>query len=99
MPRRDNRNNPLNIRIVAGTLPKSVTPHRYLTRLLEHIRTGRALPPKWEVTVYWQNPNSRGITRIERGDDFESVVSESRSGFVEIMARMIERRLRHLEEE
>ena len=59
MPRKDNRNNPLQIRVKALSVPKSVSPTRYLERLMQNISEGRPLPNGWDVRVMWRNPKTK----------------------------------------
>ena len=98
MPRKDNKNNPLQIRIRAVSLPKGVTPEKYHERLLAVIHEGAALPRGWNVEIHWRNPSTKvGATKQWRSDDFESAIDESRSGFVAAVSVALSRRLRRME--
>jgi hypothetical protein len=95
MPRKNNENNPLQIKLRAKSLPKSVTPKRYYQRLLQHLTEGKPLPPLWDVELSWRNPKTKqGLTKRWRSDDFESAVSDSREGFNMLLHDAIRRRLR-----
>jgi hypothetical protein len=100
MPRKNNDNNPLQIKLRVDSLPKSVTPKRFYQRLMEFIRTGRELPPRWEVSVAWRNPGTKrrpGNTTYKwNSGDFETVVSDSREGFVSLLYGALSRRLRRM---
>ena len=95
MPRKNNDNNPLQIRLRAISLPR-VKPQTYYRRLMQVITEGRPLPESWNVELHWRNPNVKhGLTKRWRKDDFESAVSDSRDGFNmllhDALARMIQR--------
>lgn len=97
MPRKDNSNNPLQIRLRARSLPKGVSPKRYLQRLIKHMTEGQPLPESWDVELGWRNPKTKhGMTRKWRYDDFESAVSDSREGFNALLHDVLVRRLRRL---
>ncbi len=97
MPRKDNRNNPLGIRIRPFSIPKSISSVSFFARLFqaceERLRNGFAfpLPPAWDVRLWWINPRSRGATRHWRWDDFIEAINESRDGFVEIVKQIVGR--------
>ena len=96
--RKDNRNNPLQIRIQAASIPKSVRPETYLQRLMQNITEGRELPPKWDVRIHWRNPGTRhGLTKQWRYDSFEDAIAESRPVFGEIVYGALQHQLRNLE--
>jgi len=95
MPRKNNDNNPLQIRLRVKSLPKSVTPKKLYQRLIENIREGRPLPPLWDVELWWRNPKTKhGLTKTWRSDDFESAVSDSREGFNMLLFDALSRKLR-----
>ena len=94
MPRKDNSDNPVRIRVYAVSLPKRVTPKLYLQRLINVIDGRATMPPTWDVRLEWQNPRSSGITRFVREDDFESAVTESREGFNSIVRAQLVHMLR-----
>lgn len=95
MGRKTNRSNPLEIGLRARSLPKGVTPRKYFARLLEHMKTGRALPESWEVDILWRNRRTvGGRTRNWQADNFEDAVADSREGFNLLLASILERKLR-----
>lgn len=95
MGRKTNRNNPLELALRARSLPKGVTPKKYFARLLDHIKTGRPLPASWDVDIGWRNRRTvSGRTRRWQFDPFEDAVSDSREGFVALLADIITRKLR-----
>jgi len=95
MPRKTNRNNPLQIALRAKSLPKGVTPKKYFGRLLDHIRFGTPLPSSWDVVVGWRNPGTKsGRTKRWQFDEFEDAVSDSREGFNALLYDVIERKFR-----
>lgn len=97
MPRKDNRNNPLQIRLRARNLPKGVSVKRYHQRLIEHLTDGRPLPSSWDVELMWRNPKTKqGLTKRWRSDDFESAVADSREGFNALLHDILVRRLRRM---
>ena len=98
MPRKSNRNNLLQIRVKARSIPKSVKPKRYLQILLDVIDGRRNdVPPLWDVALFWRNPGTKhGLTRLWREDSFTDAVNESRSGFVQIVRSELVRLLRRL---
>jgi hypothetical protein len=97
MARKDNSKNPLQISMRAISLPRGTSPKKYLTRLLQHIKTGDPLPPSWDVEISWRNPGVHsGRSKNWQTDDFESAVSESSDGFNSIVAEAIHRKLRRL---
>lgn len=99
MPRKDNENNPLQIRVRVISLPKSVTPKAFHQRLIQVITEGRSLPWSWQVEVGWRNPGTKhGLTKKWRFDDFESAVSDSREGFNMLLHDALMRRLRRIME-
>ena len=99
MPRKDNRDNPLQIGLRVISLPK-VSPKRFHQRLIQFIDEGRPLPSSWQVEVRWRNPKTKhrpqNATWKWQTDDFESAVSESadRGGFNMILRDALVRRLR-----
>ena len=97
MPRKNNDNNPLQIRLKARSLPRNLSPKRYYQRLLEHMSEGRPLPRSWEVDIGWRNPGTKhGRTKKWQYDNFEDAVSDSREGFNFLLRDAILRRLRRL---
>jgi hypothetical protein len=97
MPRKNNRNNPLQIRVRARSLPKGVSVKRYLQRLIQHMTEGKPLPESWQVDIGWRNPKTKlGFTKNWRYDDFESAVADSREGFNALLHDILVRRLRRL---
>lgn len=97
MPRKNNDNNPLQVKLKAKSLPRGLSPKRYYQRLAQFITEGRSLPESWEVDVYWRNPGTKhGLTKRWRSDDFESAVSDSREGFNALLLDAIYRRIRRL---
>lgn len=97
MPRRSNINNPLQLRIQAVSLPKRMTPEKYLRRLIQAIDTGEALPRTWDVQLHWRNPGTRvGVTKRWRKDAFLDAIQESRAGFVDIVRGELVARLRRI---
>lgn len=98
MPRKDNYNNPLNIRVQAVSLPKKTSPKLYLQKLLRFIDNGEPLPRSWDVRLHWQNPETRaGRTKDWQEDYFQDAIENSRSGFVGIVRGSILRQLRRLQ--
>lgn len=97
MPRKTNKNNPLQVRMRARSLPKGTTPKKYLQRLIQHITEGRPLPESWDVEIGWRNPETKiGRTRKWRYDGFEDAISDSREGFVSLIQDVLVRRLRRI---
>jgi hypothetical protein len=97
MPRKNNKNNPLQIRVRARSLPKGVSVKRYLQRLIQHMTEQKPLPESWDVELSWRNPKTKvGLTKRWRSDDFESAVSDSREGFNDLLHQILVRRLRRL---
>jgi len=95
--RKNNDNNPLQIKLRVNSLPKSITPKKFYRRLMAVIKEGRDLPPSWDVEIYWRNPGTRhGLTKRWRSDDFVSAVSDSREGFNAILYDVLSRRLRRM---
>lgn len=95
MPRKNNRNNPLQLSLKARSLPKGVTPKKYFGRLLDHIRFGTPLPASWNVEVSWRNPGTKsGRTRRWQTDNFEDAVADSREGFNALLYDAIYRKFR-----
>src|SRR5262245_43007237 len=91
MARKDNSRNPLQLRIEAVSVPKSVRPETYVQRLMDTITEGRELPSQWDVRLHWRNPGVKhGLTRRWRVDSFEDAVRESRSGFNSILLWTLE---------
>ena len=94
MPRKNNDNNPLQIKLRAKSLPRTVTPTKYYQRLLQFLTEGRELPRAWIIELHWRNPGTKhGMTKRWRFDDFESAVSDSRAGFNALLEDAIRRRL------
>jgi len=99
MARKNNDNNPLQIKLRVNSLPKRVTPEIFYTRLIEAIQGKRDLPPLWDVEIGWRNPGTRyGLTREWRYADFETVVSDSREGFNMLLLDVLVRRLRRMQQ-
>lgn len=97
MARKNNLKNPLQISLRAESLPKSVSPAKYLRRLLLNIQTGTPLPYGWDVTLGWRNPKVHaGRSKRWQYSDFESAIAESSDGFNSIVATAIIRKLRKL---
>jgi len=97
MARRDNTNNPLQIRIEAVSIPRGTKPRVYLSKLIQAIDTGQDLPRGWDVQLHWRNPHTiSGATRNWRQDDFVDAVADSRPGFNDIVRNAILKRLRRL---
>lgn len=99
MPRKNNDNNPLQIRLRVKSLPKYVTPRKLYQRLMQNISDGKDIPESWDVEVWWRNPKTKhGQTKRWRSDDFASAVSESadRGGFNTILYDALSRRLRRV---
>lgn len=97
MPRKNNENNPLQVRLKAKSLPKNLSPERYYARLMQVISEGRPLPESWDVEIHWRNPGTKhGVTKRWRSDDFESAVSDSREGFNALLYDALSRRLRQI---
>lgn len=94
MPRKDNSDNPLQIRVEALSVPKGTTARVYLSRLIRAIDTGEDLPRGWQVLLHWRNPRSGGKTRNWRNDDFVDAVADSRPGFNGIVRRALVAQLR-----
>jgi hypothetical protein len=97
MPRKNNDNNPLQIKLRAKSLPRNLSPRRFYQRLIQVITEGKSLPPSWDVELYWRNPNVKhGLTKRWRSDDFESAVSDSRDGFNILLHDALLRKLRKM---
>jgi len=95
MARKDNTNNPLQIRVEAVSVPRGTSPRKYLTELIRAIDTGSDLPRGWDVRLHWRNPNTlSGLTRNWRNDDFVDAVADSRPGFNSIVRNALVKRLR-----
>ena len=97
MARKNNDNNPLQIKLRVESLPKSVTPKRFHQRLIQFMKDGTELPSKWIVNIGWRNPKTHhGKTRQWQWDDFESAVSASGDGFNSILLSVLQSRLRRM---
>lgn len=95
MPRKDNSKNPLEIRIEAISVPRRMTPEKYLKALLKTTRTGADLPRGLEVEIHWRNPNTKkGNTKHWRSDEFQDALSESTPGFRGVVYESILKQLR-----
>ena len=95
--RKNNNNNPLQVKLKVLSLPKGVSAKRFNQRLIEHIDEGRPLPRSWDVEISWRNPKTKhGATKRWRSDPFEDAIADSRSGFVSLMRDVLVRRLRRL---
>lgn len=95
MARKNNDNNPLQVRLRARSLPKNLKPLRYYQRLMQFIKDGTALPSSWDVEIGWRNPKTKyGHTRVWRYDNFEDAVSDSREGFNALVYDALARQLR-----
>ena len=95
--RKNNDNNPLQIRLKARSLPRNLSPKRYYQRLIQAITEGRELPASWVVEIGWRNPGTKhGRTKRWQYDDFESAVADSREGFNMLLHDALLRRLRKL---
>lgn len=96
MARKNNENNPLQIRVKAASLPRGVTPRRYVGVLLDFIDGDRdELPMGWDVRLAWRNPRTiSGRTKHWQVDSFEDAIGESRSGFVSIVRSALVRALK-----
>ena len=98
MARKNNDNNPLQVRLRVDSLPKTVTPEIFHKRLIQFITEGRELPYRWEVRVGWRNPGTKhGLTKKWRYADFETAVSDSREGFNMLLHDALLRRLRRIQ--
>lgn len=97
MARKDNANNPLQIRIEAISVPRGTKPRAYLSNLIRAIDGGYDLPRGYEVRLHWRNPNTMdGKTKNWRSDDFVDAIADSRPGFNDIVRNAIVKRLRRL---
>lgn len=97
MARKNNDNNPLQVRLRVKSLPQYVTPRKLYQRLMQVIKDGRDIPASWDVEVLWRNPKTRhGLTRKWRSDDFVSAVADSREGFNALLYDSLARRLRRI---
>src|SRR5215831_10005357 len=97
MPRKNNDNNPLQIRLRVKSLPKYVTPRKLYQRLMAVIKSGAEIPESWDVEVWWRNPKTKhGLTRKWRSADFVTVVSDSREGFNALLYDALSRRMRRM---
>lgn len=95
MPRKDNSKNPLEIRIEAISVPRRMTPEKYLKALLKTAKTGAPLPRGLEVDIHWRNPKTKkGKTKHWREDDFQEALLESSAGFRGVVYQSILRQLR-----
>jgi hypothetical protein len=98
VPRKNNDNNPLQIRLRVNSLPKRVTPEMFHRRLIEVLKGKRDLPPLWDVEIGWRNPGTKhGLTKKWRYADFETAVSDSREGFNVLLYDVLVRRLRRIQ--
>lgn len=99
MPRKDNSRNPLQLRIQAVSVPKTIKPEQYLERLKEVITEGRELPYGWDVRLHWRNPGVKyGQSKRWRYDNFFDAVTESRKGFNNILLWTIEAQLERVQQ-
>lgn len=100
MARKDNENNPLQIKLRVDSLPKSVTPKKFYRRLIDVVAGRAEMPSSWIVNVAWRNPKTKhGETKRWQEGDFETVVSDSadRGGFNQILQDALVRRLRRFQ--
>lgn len=96
MPRQGNSDNPLRLRVKANSLPPRVTARNYLRRLIAYIDHAEALPRAWDVSLFWQNPESLGRAGYMQEDTFANAIAESSAGFVGIVRTKLVEILRRL---
>lgn len=96
MPREYNAGNPLQLRLQAVSIPKGVTPERYLKGLLRATVTGE-LPRNWEVLIHWRNPaTAHGRTKNWQSSEFTEALGDSSAGFTSTVRLMIQQKLMEL---
>ena len=81
MARKNNDNNPLQMKLRVESLPRNVKPRQYYERLMEHMTEGTPLPSSWDVRIKWRNPGTKR-SKLNRSwkwqeGDFETTVSDS----------------------
>lgn len=95
MPRKDNSDNPLQIRVQAVSLPKRTKAEKYLRRLIQSLDSAEPLPDRWEVLIHWRNPNtSSGRSKFWQQGPFNEVLADSSAGFGLIVRAALVRQLR-----
>jgi hypothetical protein len=80
-------NNDLALSYRIESLPRRVKRTTVLTRMIQFITTGRALPEDWSIILRWQNKEDGPW----REDEFQNAVSESREGFNGLVQGRLER--------
>jgi hypothetical protein len=81
----------LQIKIRRIETPAGLTGKKYIAGLKRAVRTGE-LPEGWAVDVAWRNPDTKvGVSKDWQEGDFESVLSESSSGFKTAMMNILNR--------
>ncbi len=92
MPRK-RRNAPLDLRIRALRVPRTMSPDTYLRSLLRGMESGD-LPRGLDVELYWRNPETRsGRSKNWQSGAFLDVVADSSEGFSTLLRRVLQRRL------
>jgi len=92
--RKNNDQNPLNLRIRAVTVPKNMTPDKFLRSLLAVIDDGADMPRGVEVELHWRNPATKhGKSRNWDSGEFIEVITDSSPGFQTAVRRMIFKKL------
>lgn len=90
-------NNPLQMRVEAISLPKNITPERYIKKLIQVADSGEDLPRDWDVRLHWRNPETRsGRSRFWQEDDFSQAIVDSSAGFYRLLRSMLVNKLRQV---
>jgi hypothetical protein len=84
---------PIEFRIRALKVPRSMNPTAYLRSLLDGMQSGE-LPRGVGVELYWRNPETHsGRSKNWQSDDFLNAIAESNGGFASALERVIKRKL------
>lgn len=84
---------PIEFRIRALKVPRSMSPPNYLRSLLDGMQSGE-LPRGVKVELYWRNPETHsGRSKNWQSDDFLNAIAESNGGFASALERVIKRKL------
>jgi hypothetical protein len=84
---------PIEFRLRALAVPRSMNPTTYLRSLLYGMQSGE-LPRGVKVELYWRNPETHsGRSKNWQSDDFLNAIAESNGGFASALERVINRKL------
>lgn len=98
MARKNNNNNPLQIRIEAVSIPARMSPQSYLKHLLNYVRHGVEFPRGMEVNLHWRNPETKqGRTKNWQEDEFQDAFIDCSEGFRGMVEGAILRQLRRVQ--